>query len=79
MIWSDRNNSVTWGGQRGRIRVWRIRVVKLITTTIFDGDRKALNSSYFRAVFYMKRRDLATYRKIRQARRRKRQKSRLTR
>jgi hypothetical protein len=51
--------------------------VKLITTTVFVAGGRALSNSYFKVVFRMISRALVIYRKTKQIRRRKKQRSKL--
>ena len=65
MIWFD-EMSVTMGGQRGCIQVWRITSeVYSITSIAFDVGRKVLKNLFFGVAFPMTKRDLVTFGKMR--------------
>ena len=54
---------------------YSIHRIKYTITTIFREGGRALNSLCFRLVFHITKKDLVIYKKIRQLRRKKRQRS----
>jgi hypothetical protein len=53
------------GGAREEGLECGVKVVRYTTTAVFTGGGKALSGSYFGTDFHPRRRDLATYRRIR--------------